>query len=73
MLNVRHTKAAAKIFRNNKNDTKRAVVAANLRPPLRGGGSCFLNLPQTTGNISYLNFGQTVLMLNKLLKVAGIF
>lgn len=68
MLNVRHTKAAAKIFRNNKNDTKRAVVAANLR-----GGSCFLNLPQTTGNISYLNFGQTVLMLNKLLKVVGIF
>lgn len=41
MLNVRHTKAAAKIFGNNKNDTKRAVVAANLRPPLQGGGSCF--------------------------------
>lgn len=46
MLNVRHTKAAAKIFQNNKNDTKR--VAVNLRPPLPGGGSCFLNLPQTT-------------------------
>lgn len=48
MLNVRHTKAAAKIFRNNKNDTKSPVVAVNLRPPLPGGGSCFLNLPQTT-------------------------